>query len=88
MPHIEFDMIVLEEDKVFIAYSPELDISSCGSTIEESKKNLKIAVKLFIEEAEKMGTLDDILLEAGYQKDSKNNWIAPKIISSEVAEVE
>ena len=88
MPHIEFDIIVLEENKVFIAYSPELDVSSCGSTVEESKKNLKIAVKLFIEEAEKMGTLEDILIEAGYKKDTANNWIAPKMISSEVAVVE
>ena len=88
MPHIEFDMIVLEEDKVFIAYSPELDVSSCGGTIEESKKNLKIAVKLFIEEAEKMGTLEDILFEAGYQKDNENNWIAPRVVASEVAIVE
>jgi len=88
MPHIEFDMIVLEEDKVFIAYSPELDVSSCGSTVEESKKNLKTAVRLFVEEAEKMGTLDDILIESGYQKNSENKWIAPKMVSSEVAVVE
>jgi len=74
MPHIEFDMIVLEEDKVFIAYSPELDVSSCGSTVEESKKNLKTAVRLFVEEAEKMGTLDDILIEAGYQKNDEKDF--------------
>jgi hypothetical protein len=32
------------------------------------KNNLKTAVRLSIEEAEKMGTLDEILSESGYEK--------------------
>lgn len=44
------------------------DVSSCGQTIDWARNNLKTAVRLFIEEAEKMGTLDDILRESGYEK--------------------
>ena len=42
----------------------ELDVSSCGGTKERALKNLKDAVRLFLEEAEKMGSLKQILREA------------------------
>ena len=80
---VEFDMIVLKEEKSFVAYSPELDVSSCGDTVEEAKANLKTAVRLFIEEAEKMGTLEDILTEAGYQKHAAHKWTAPRMVATE-----
>lgn len=86
MMPIEFDLIVLKEAETFVAYSPELDVSSCGGTIEEAKRNLKTAVRFFLEEAEKIGTINDILIEAGYQKDETNNWKAPRIIATELAE--
>ncbi len=65
---IEFEMVVFREGKTYVAYSPELDVSSCGDTIDGARKNLKTAVRLFIEEADTMGTLEDILSEAGYSK--------------------
>jgi hypothetical protein len=43
----------------------ELDVSSCGGSKLKALKNLKEAVRLFLEEAEKMGTLEQILEEAG-----------------------
>src|SRR5208337_2839851 len=75
MMPIEFDMIVFEENESFVAYCPELDISSCGNTIEQAKTMLKTAVRLFIEEADKMGTLVDILEEANYKKDESGKWL-------------
>jgi len=46
----------------------------------EGLKNLKEAVRLFLEEAEHMGTLDQILEESGYSK--RNQKVArPKSIS-------
>ncbi len=66
---IDFDMIVFKEDNTYIAYCPELDVSSCGENVEHSKEMLKTAVRLFLEEAEKMGTLEGILEEANYYRD-------------------
>ncbi len=57
MSPIEFDIIVFKEDKAYVAYCPELDISSCGNNIEHAKEMLKTAVRLFLEEAEKIGTI-------------------------------
>jgi predicted RNase H-like HicB family nuclease len=56
---IDYDVIVFKEDETCVAYCPELDISICGNTVEHAKEMLKTAVRLFLEEAEKMGTLDD-----------------------------
>ena len=44
-----------------MAHALELDVSSCGGSKEKARKNLKEAVRLFLDEAEKMGTLEQIL---------------------------
>jgi hypothetical protein len=48
---------------------------------------LKTAVKLFIEEAEKMGTLEDILEESKYTKNSQGRWMPPKLIATELVSI-
>ena len=87
MVSIKFDRIVFKEGRDYVAYCPELDISSCGETIEHAKKMLKTAVRLFIEEAEKMGTLEDILFESNYTKDEKGRWIPPKLVATDTATI-
>ena len=84
---IEFGMIVFKENETYVAYCPELDISSCGNTLEHAKEMLKTAVKLFIEEAEKIGTLKDILEEANYKKDESGKWIPPKLVATELVSI-
>jgi Uncharacterised protein family (UPF0150). len=80
---INYDIIIFKEDETYLAYCPELDISSCGKTTEHAKDMLKTAVKLFLEEAEKMGTLGDILEESRYKKDASGRWIPPKLVATE-----
>ncbi len=79
---IQFTSQVFREGKTYVAYAPELDTSSCGLTRNEAKKNLKEAVRLFLEEAEHMGTLEQILEESGFVR-KKSRLEGPKIISIE-----
>ena len=81
---IEFDAIIFQEGKSFVAHCPELDVSSCGHNVDKARGNLKTAVRLFVEEAEKLGTLDDILIEAGYQRGADGTWESPRIVVTEV----
>jgi len=81
---IEFGAIIFQEDKTFVAHCPELDVSSCGHDVDEARQNLKTAVRLFVEEAKKLGTLEDILREAGYQRASDGTWKSPRIVATEV----
>lgn len=83
MISIDYDIIVFKEDTNCVAYCPELDISSCGNTLEQAKEMLKTAVKLFLEEAEKMGTIEDILEESRYKKDAGGRWLPPKLVATE-----
>jgi len=57
---------LIQEGAMVVAYCPELDISSCGDSAAEARTNLQTALRLFIEEAARMGTLRQILLESGY----------------------
>ncbi|MFA5715517.1 MAG: hypothetical protein WC998_07245 [Candidatus Paceibacterota bacterium] len=47
-----FLYFIFKEDKHFIAYSPNLDLSTCGRTIEQVKKRFKEVVEIFFEEVE------------------------------------
>ena len=68
MTSIEFDAIIFQEGNSFVAHCPELDVSSCGDDVDQARRNLKTAMRLFVEEAEKMGTLQDVLIEARHQR--------------------
>jgi len=57
---IHFTTQIFEEGRMFVAHTPELDVSSCGETKDRAARNLKEAVRLFLEESAKMGTLDQI----------------------------
>jgi hypothetical protein len=77
---IQFTTRVFKEGRTFVAHGLELDVSSCGGAAEKAVKNLKEAVRLFLEECEKMGTLERVLDEAGYTK-SGQNFRSPKLVS-------
>jgi hypothetical protein len=77
---IQFTTRVFKEGRTFVAHALELDVSSCGGTAEKAVMNLKEAVRLFLEECEKMATLDRVLEEAGYTK-SGQKLRSPKLVS-------
>jgi hypothetical protein len=77
---IQFTTRIFKEGRTYVAHALELDVSSCAGTKDKALKSLKEAVRLFLEEAEKMGTLDQVLEEAGYSK-RKQRISSPKFIS-------
>ena len=77
---IQFTTRIFKEGRTYVAHALDLDVSSCAGTKEKAIKNLKQAVRLFLEEANKRGTLNQILEEAGYRKD-KQKLAPPKFIS-------
>ncbi|HXP81577.1 MAG TPA: type II toxin-antitoxin system HicB family antitoxin [Verrucomicrobiae bacterium] len=51
-----------------MSYTPELDVSSCGDSVAETRARLREAVSLFLEECSRRGTLEAILAESGFEK--------------------
>ena len=79
---IQFTANVFRERDQFVSHAPELDVSSCGASDTEAEKNLMEAVRLFLEEAGKMGTLEQVLEEAGYVR-REGRWEPPELVRSE-----
>lgn len=42
---------------MYTAYCPELDVASCGSDVEQARKNLLEVIEIQLEETAKLGTL-------------------------------
>ena len=79
--NIRFTAQIFKEGRTFVAHNSELDVSSCGSTKKTAMKNLMVAMRLFIEVAEKMGTLKTILEEAGFTR-KKTEIEGPRFVST------
>ena len=69
-----------KEGDVFVAYVPELDLSSCGDTAPSARSNIEDAVSLFLKTSEERGTLTEFLEEAGYRHEGRH-WRAPEHVS-------
>lgn len=80
MRDIDFTTHIFKEGDTYVAYVPELDLSSCGGTADEARNNIRDAVQGFLETCQEMGTLDEILGEAGYRREGEK-WLPPEFIS-------
>jgi len=58
-----------------------LDVANQGETIEEAIDNIREAVELYLESAEKLGVIDDVLERLGLTKeDIKKGISVPKYL--------
>ncbi len=80
MQEIAYTVHMFKEGETYVAHVPELDVSSCGATDEEARKNIRDAVRGFVETSADMGTLPEILEEAGYVREG-DAWRAPEFVS-------
>ena len=74
--HISIPVSVFKEDKVFVAYTPALDLSTCADTWTEAKKQFAELVGIFFEELERKGTTGEVLESMGWKR-MKRSWSAP-----------
>lgn len=63
---------------MYTSHCPELDIASCGKTVDGARKNLREALEIFIEETHNIGTLKDLLEEAGYDLSSEEKILVKR----------
>jgi predicted RNase H-like HicB family nuclease len=79
---IEYTTRIHRDGGLHVAHAQELDVSSAGASPDEACAHLREAVALFLEEAERMGTLGDILEEAGYRRIG-DQWCPPEVVGTE-----
>jgi predicted RNase H-like HicB family nuclease len=67
--HVEVPVSVDREGPIYVASCGPLDVVSQGETEAEALENLSEAVRLFIETAYSMGTLQEVLTDCGFRPD-------------------
>lgn len=81
---IQFTCQLFCEGDQIVSLCPELNVSSFGDTPEEAEAALHEAVTLFLEECDRMDTLNEVLEEAGYQLERREvpvlveEWTPPR----------
>jgi len=72
-------VILFEEGNKIVAYSPAIDLSTCGDTEEQARKRFVEAASIFFDEITRMGTVDDGMGEGRRPKNpGKDNLVPPK----------
>jgi predicted RNase H-like HicB family nuclease len=64
---INIEVVIVKEDDYYIAYSPALELSAYGDSIEKARQSFTEEVGIFIEETRKRGTLEKYLLKNGWR---------------------
>jgi predicted RNase H-like HicB family nuclease len=67
---------VLKKGNWYLARSPELDFVSQGKTPKEAKKNLLEVIRIQFKEMKEMGTLEEYLVECGFE--TKGDQVTPQ----------
>lgn len=60
MKKFNLTAVIWQENDVYVSKCPELEVASAGDTPKEALENLKEAVELYLENAEKLGMMEDI----------------------------
>lgn len=71
-------ILLAKEDGMIVAYTPALNLGSCGRTQSEAVRRLGYAIKLFFSELVEMGTLDKALKELGWRAAENNKFSVPR----------
>ena len=82
MQDIAFTVHIFREGDMYVAHVPELDLSSCGDTPDIVRKNIRDAVRGFLETSEEKGTLNDVLEESGYRFEN-GRWQQPEFVATD-----
>ena len=58
---------IWREGNMYVSYCPEMDIASCGESVQQAKKNLIEAILINVEETKKMGTFEQFIEDCGLE---------------------
>jgi len=81
---IQFTCQLFREEDQIVSLCPDLNVSSFGETPAEAEAALQEAVALFLEECERMSTLNEVLEEAGHHSERRETpvlieeWTPPR----------
>ena len=81
---VTLSVLVLQEDYLFVAYCPALDMSAYGETIAEARTHFNEVLRLYLEECNRNGTLRQDLLEHGWVLNGDDGIALPEQIDIDI----
>ncbi len=78
---------IWKEGNMYVSYCPELNVASCGESIEQAKMNLKEVIQINIDETQKMGTFDQFLQDAGFVEEENIFFVRKELVGFSPLEV-
>ena len=76
---VSLPVSILREGEAFVAYTPALDLSTSGKSLDEARTRFNEVVGIFFEELVSKGTLETVLSNLGWQRVRKE-WVPPQVI--------
>jgi len=69
--HVSVQVVLFQEDGIWVAYCPALELSSYGDDENDAKGAFGEAMQIFLSETNRKGTLERCLLKLGWQLQQK-----------------
>lgn len=83
---VELPVALIHEDGSVVAYTPALDLSTCGKTEKEARKMFNEAVQIFFDDLIDNGNLPEVLTSLGWRfKKQQKQWVPPKVSQESMA---
>ena len=86
LAQIKLTISITKQGDRYVVYSPALDLSTSGESLEEAKRRFAEAAMLFVEELDRAGTISDILQELGWREENRQG--VPPHVADEAVHVQ
>lgn len=86
---VDYTSLLYQRDGYVVSYCPELNVGSFGDDADAARASLREAVECFVEGCRELGTLEEVLEEAGYSvaPAPQPRWKHPPLLQAEEMEV-
>lgn len=75
--YIAVDIVVTKEGEQYSSWCPQLDIASCGDSLEEAVEGLRDALELYLNTLKEKGEQEQVFKERGIKIVSEDEPIIP-----------
>ena len=78
MDRIVYEIEAMRNAAGWEARCPELEVTAFGDTQDDARTSLRRQVSDYLEDCEKMGILEEVLIEAGFY-DNGESWMSARV---------
>ena len=77
--HVVYQVEESQSGNTYQAFCPELILLGFGDTPGEAREALQLEVSSYLEDCDRLGILEDVLIEAGFYDDG-DRWVSDAVI--------